>query len=74
MKIKFKRGNTSFEAERDPMPPERFRIVCAVLLAIMYTAVAIVAVVLSGVECFFILIPVTVAFGFAMCWILEVSL
>ena len=74
MKIRFKRGNTSFEIERDPMPPERFRTVCAVLLAIMYTVVVIVTVTMSGVECFFILLPITAAFCAAMCWILGISL
>lgn len=74
MKIMFKRGNTVFEAERDPMPPERFRIVCAVLLAVLYTAVVIVTLVLCGVEGVFVLLPVTAAFGLAVCWVLEITL
>lgn len=74
MKIKFKHGDTVFEAERGPMPPERFRIVCAVLLAVLYTAVVIVTLTLCGVEGVFALLPVTAAFGLAVCWILEVSL
>ena len=74
MKIMFKRGNTVFQAERDPMPLERFRIVCAVLLAVLYTAAVIVTLTLCGVEGVFVLLPVTAAFGLAVCWILEVSL
>lgn len=74
MKIMFKRGKTVFEAERDPMPPERFKIVCAVLLAVLYTAAVIVIVALSGTWSFFILLPVTAAFCGAMCWVLGVSL
>lgn len=74
MKIKFKHGDTSLELERDPMPPERFKIVCAVLLAVLYVVVAIAAVAMIGVECFIILIPVTAAFAFAVCWVLGVSL
>lgn len=74
MKIMFKRGKTIFEAERDPMPPDRFRIVCAVLLAVLYTAVVIVTLVLCGVEGVFVLLPVTAAFGLAVCWVLGVSL
>ena len=74
MKIMLKRGDTSLELERDPMPPERFRVVCSVLLAVLYVVVAIAAVAMIGVECFIILIPVTAAFGFAMCWILGIDL
>lgn len=74
MKIRLEHGDTILEVERDPIPPERFRTVCAVLLAVLYTAVVIVTVALSGIECFFILIPITAAFCGAMCWILGINL
>lgn len=74
MKIRFERGDTTFEVERKPMPMERFKTVCAVLLAALYTAVVIVTLTLCGVEGVFVLLPVTAAFGLAVCWILEVSL
>lgn len=74
MKIMFKRGDTTFEIERKPMSQERFKIVCAVLLAVLYTAVVIVTLVLCGVEGVFVLLPVTAAFGLAVCWVLGVSL
>ena len=48
MKIRLERGDTAFEAERDPMTPERFRAVCVVLLAILYTAAVIVVIALIG--------------------------
>ena len=48
MKIRLERGDTAFEAERDPMPLERFRAVCVVLLAILYTAAVIVVIALIG--------------------------
>nr|WP_325240400.1 hypothetical protein [uncultured Oscillibacter sp.] len=69
MKIRLERGDTAFEAERDPMPPERFRAVCVVLLAILYAVVVIVTIALSGIECAFILIPVTLAFAGAVYWV-----
>lgn len=74
MKIRLERGDTAFEVERDPMPPERFRTVCAVVLAVLYAVVVIAVVVLSGIECIFILLLVTAAFCGAMCWVLGISL
>ena len=47
MKIRLEHGDTAFEVERDPMPPERFRTVCAVVLAVLYAVVVIAVVVLS---------------------------
>ena len=69
MKIRLERGDTAFEAERDPMPPERFRAVCVVLLAILYTAAVIVVIALIGFAGFLNLIPVTLAFAGAMYWV-----
>lgn len=69
MKIRLERGDTAFEVERDPMPPERFRAVCVVLLAILYTAVVIVTIALSGPISFIILLPITAAFAGAMYWL-----
>ncbi len=74
MKIKFQRGDVVFEIERKPMPPERFKTVCAALLAILYTVAVVAIVAISGVESFLILLPVTAAFCGAMCWVLGVSL
>lgn len=74
MKIRLERGDTAFEVERDPMPPERFRTVCAVVLAVLYAVVVIAVVVLSEIECIFILLLVTAAFCGAMCWVLGISL
>ena len=74
MKNRLERGDTAFEVERDPMPPERFRTVCAVVLAVLYAVVVIAVVVLSGIECIFILLLVTAAFCGAMCWVLGISL
>lgn len=74
MKIKFQRGDMAFEIEREPMPPERFKTVCAVLLAVLYTVVVIATIALSGPEGFLILLPITAAFCGAMCWVLGVSL
>ena len=64
MKIRLERGDTAFEAERDPMPLERF-----VLLAILYTAAVIVVIALIGFAGFLILIPVTLAFAGAVYWV-----
>ena len=52
----------------------RFKTVCAALLAILYTVVAIAIVASSGVESLFILLPVIAAFCLAMCWMLGMSL
>lgn len=74
MKIKFQRGDVVFEIERKPMPPERFKTVCAVLLAVLYTVVVIATAALLGANSFIVLLPVTAAFCGAMCWVLGVSL
>ena len=49
MKIRFERGDVAFEVERDPMPPERFRIVCAVWLAVLYVAEVVGSLALCAV-------------------------
>lgn len=72
MKIRLEHGDTAFEMERDPMPPERFKIVCAVLLAVLYTAAVIISLALLGVKSFFILLPVTVAFCGAVYWAVRI--
>ena len=41
MKIRLERGDTAFEVERDPMPPERFRTVCAVVLAALASGLCV---------------------------------
>lgn len=74
MKIRLEHGDTALEMERDPMPPERFRTVCSVLLAILYTVTVIAIVAMSGVESFLLLIPVTAAFCLVVCWTLGISL
>lgn len=67
-------GGFTMKIDRPPLPEERFKAVCAVLLAVLYTAAVIVTVAMSGIEGFFILLPVTAAFCGAMCWVLGVSL
>ena len=48
MKIRFERGDTAFEVEKDPMPPERFKVVCALAGAGIYAGMVIGVAALCG--------------------------
>lgn len=48
MKIRFERGDTTFEVEKDPMPPERFKAVCALAGAAVYAGLVIGVAALCG--------------------------
>lgn len=48
MKIRFERGDTAFEVEKDPMPPERFKTVCALAGAAVYAGLVIGVAALCG--------------------------
>ena len=73
MKIRFERGDVSFEVERDPMPPERFRVMCAVWLAVLYVAAVVATLALCGAVGFFVVILLSLAFGGALCAVLKVE-
>lgn len=49
MKIRFERGDTAFEVERDPMPPERFKAVCALAGTGVYAGLVIGVAALCGI-------------------------
>lgn len=49
MKIRFERGDTAFEVEKNPMPPERFKAVCAIALAAVYAGMLIGVAALCGI-------------------------
>lgn len=48
MKIRFERGDTAFEVERDPIPPERFAAVCKLAEAAIGGAVLLGAIHMIG--------------------------
>ena len=48
MKIRLERGGTVFEYERKPMPPERFKAVCAIAGAAVYAGMVIGVAALCG--------------------------
>ena len=74
MKIRFERGDVAFEVQRDPMPPERFRVMCAVWLAVLYVAAVVATLALCKGGEFFVVIPVSLAFGGALCVVMGVDL
>lgn len=49
MKIRFERGDTAFEVEKDPMPPERFKAFYALAGAGVYAGMVIGVAALCGV-------------------------
>lgn len=74
VKIRFERGDTAFEVEKEPMPPERFRTVCAVWLAVLYVAAVVATLALCGEIGFLVVLLLSLAFGGTLCAVLKVEL